>query len=118
MERRHPLQQQDYESILTMTDNFDDIFRSQGVMHGKMLLLPPLTALEYIRVCREKGVVILGFDAFRLLSGDRIQPIMEDSLDLSATPFSRLSPFEGIEIAERFINERLGKNILFEMVIG
>ena len=80
------------------------------------LLLPAPVALEFLVACRENGVEILGFDAFNLLSDDRIQPIMEDSLDLSAEPHSLKSADEGYAFAELFLKERLGKNIFFEMV--
>lgn len=101
-----------------MTDDLDATFRSRGVVYRDTLLLPPSTALEFVSMCREKGVELLGFDAFRLLPGDRIQPIMDDSLDLSAEPFSSCSSSEGLAIAERFISDRLGSDILFEMVVG
>ena len=101
-----------------MTKDLYSIFQSRGVLYRDTLLLPPPMALEFLRVCREKGVEFLGFDAFRLLPGDRIQPIMDDSLDLSAEPFSSCGEIEGLEIAEKFIKDRLDKDILFEMVIG
>ena len=85
-------------------------------MHRNTLLLPPPAALDFIRACRERGVQLLGFDAFRLLPGDRIQPIMDDSIDLSREPLLALSQSEGLQMAERFIEERIGKDILFEMV--
>ena len=99
-----------------MTKDIDALFRSRAIVHENTLLLAPSVALEYLKSCRENGVQVLGFDAFRLLPGRRIQPIMDDSLDLSAQPLSGYSPADGLVIAERFIEERIGKDILFEMV--
>jgi hypothetical protein len=101
-----------------MTKDIDALFRSRATVHGNTLLLAPSVALEYLKACHENGVQVLGFDAFRLLPGGRIQPIMDDSLDLSAQPFSRCSLGEGLAIAERFIKERMERDILFEMVTG
>jgi hypothetical protein len=101
-----------------MTKDIDALFRSRATVHGNTLLLAPSVALEYLKACHENGVQVLGFDAFRLLPGGRIQPIMDDSLDLSAQPFSEYSLSEGHAIAEGFIRERLKKDLLFEMVIG
>jgi hypothetical protein len=101
-----------------MTKNIDALFRSRATMHGDIMLLPPRVALEFLLTCRDGGVQVLGFDAFRLLPGGRIQPIMDDSLDLSAEPYTRCSPDEGLVIAERFLKERLDKDIMFEMVTG
>jgi hypothetical protein len=99
-----------------MTKDIDALFRSQATVHGNMLLLAPSVALEYLKSCRENGVQLLGFDAFRLLPGSRVQPIMDDSLDLSAQPLSGYSPADAFAIGERFIEDRIGKDILFEMV--
>jgi hypothetical protein len=101
-----------------MTQEIDALFRSRATVHGNTLLFAPSVALEYLRACHERGVRVLGFDAFRLLPEGRIQPIMDDSLDLSAQPFSHYSQGEGLVIAERFIKERMAKEILFEMVTG
>jgi hypothetical protein len=101
-----------------MTDDLNALFRSRGILHRDTLLLPAPAALEFLVACRENGVEILGFDAFNLLSEDHIQPIMEDSLDLSAEPHSLKSADEGYAFAELFLKERLGRNIFFEMVIA
>jgi hypothetical protein len=85
------------------------------MFHG-VLLLPPLAALEFIRECSERNIELLGFDGFRLLSEGQRQPIMEDCLDLTAEPFLHCSRSEGAGIAERFIEERLEKDIFIEMV--
>ncbi|HTW46260.1 MAG TPA: hypothetical protein VMD58_11990 [Acidobacteriaceae bacterium] len=92
------------------------IFRSKGVLHRGTLLLPPSTALEFLYACHENGIEVLGFDAFNLLPGDRIQPVMDDSLDLTAEPYHVSNPEDGYRIAERFIRERKDKGIFFEFV--
>jgi hypothetical protein len=105
-----------FRSGATMTDDLTALFRSRGILYRDTLLLPPSVALEFIVACRENGVEVLGFDAFNLLSEDLIQPIMDDSLDLSAEPHSLKSVDDGYAFAELFLKERLGKNIFFEMV--
>jgi hypothetical protein len=85
------------------------------MFHG-VLLLPPLVALEFVRECSKRNIELLGFDGFQLLPEGQRQPIMEDCLNLTAEPFLHCDRSEGVVIAERFIEERLGKSIFFEMV--
>lgn len=92
-------------------------FEQRGVVHGGNILLPPNVALEFVRQCWARGVELLGFDAFRLLPGEQIQPIIEDSMDLSSSRFAASTTGERMKMAETFIDERLGKEIVFEMVV-
>jgi hypothetical protein len=91
-------------------------FVPRGVIFHGVLLLPPVAALEFVRECSERNVRLLGFDGFQLLPEGQRQPIMDDCLDLSAEPFLHCTRSEGVSVAERFITERLGKDIYFEMV--
>jgi len=101
-----------------MNNELETAFLSRGVVRGNTLLLPPPTALEFLNECQKRGIPVLGFDAFRLLPEGRIQPIMDDSLDLSAELLSSCDEVEGLRFAQRFIEDRLAKDILFEMATG
>ncbi len=57
-----------------------------------------------------------GYDAFRLLPGDRIQPVMDHSLDLSVEPCSDLSQREGLAFAAYLLQQRLSEDLFFEMI--
>lgn len=93
-----------------------DEFSRRGIDFQGTLLLPPIVALEFIKECSRRSIRLLGFDAFRLLPSDRIQPIMDDSLDLTREPYTDCDQAQGIALAEYLISERLTKEILFEMV--
>jgi len=97
-------------------DIFAD-FESRGVNRHSMPLLPPFAALDFVRECRVRGLELLGFDGFKLLPNDRIQPYMEHSLDLSDSHHSDLSSVEKASFAENFLEERLQTDFLFEMVV-
>jgi hypothetical protein len=99
-----------------MSDEISSKFLSKGVMFRDILLLPPAAALEFVVECSDRNVRLLGFDGFRLLPEGQRQPIMEDCLNLSAEPFLHCTQAEGIGIAKLFIEERLAKEIFFEMV--
>jgi len=99
-----------------MSKDINSKFISKGVIFHGVLLLPPLAALEFVRECLDGNITLLGFDGFHLLPEGQRQPIGEDCLDLTAEPFLHCNQSEGIGIAVRFIEERLEKNIFFEMV--
>jgi hypothetical protein len=100
-----------------MTDDIHSEFLSRGIIHHRALLLPPDAALEFVRECSKRGIALLGYDAFRLLPNNVIQPIMDDSLNLTAEPYFHLTQGEGWALAEHLIEERLGRDIVFEMAI-
>jgi hypothetical protein len=87
----------------------------RGLVRKGLLLLPPPVALEFVRECSRRGIELIGYDAFRLLPGERIQPIMDDSLDLTIEPYADCGQVRGIALAEYLISERLTKDIFFEM---
>ena len=60
----------------------------------------------------------MGFEGFTLSPNDMIQPHLEHLLDLSAIPYKDLSGADKLAIAEKFLEERLHRDLVFEMVIG
>ena len=99
-----------------MSNEINSKLLLKGVMFRDILLLPPRVALEFVLECSDRNIKLLGFDGFRLLPEGQRQPIIEDSLNLSAEPFLNCNQPEGISIAKLFIEERLEKDIFFEMV--
>lgn len=85
-------------------------------MYRGVCLLPPAAALEFIRVCRSSGVKILGFDGFQLLQNDSIQPMMENSIDLSDQRHVNMTEAAKYGLAEEFLGARSHLDIVFEMV--
>jgi len=81
-----------------------------------MLLLPQMVAAEFVQECGKRNIRLLGYDVFRLLPGDRIQPIMDHGLDLSAELYSDLSQREGLALAAHLLLESLNEDVWFEMI--
>jgi hypothetical protein len=92
-------------------------YQPVGVVFREMVLFRPADALNFVRDCRTSGTRLLGFDGFRWISEENIQVMLEDSLDISHDSFSHLSESEKCKIAEEFIEKRLDKDLLFEMVV-
>lgn len=86
-------------------------FEQRGMRRGGILFLSPSVAIDMIRTCRQYGVCILGIDGF-VLSDDVTRPDMGNSVDFS----SRLVQDSWMP-AERFVTERAGSGLQFEVVI-
>lgn len=86
-------------------------FADRGVLRGTVFMLRARDAMEMVRRCREEGIEVLGLDAFRLTE-KTTQPLMEQSIDLSA-------PGEGDcwTRAEAFLAARSDSELYFEVVI-
>lgn len=65
-------------------------------------------AMLLIKLCQQANIPVLGIDAFRLY-GDKIQPCMENSIDLS---------FENgnYDLALQFLADRRTAGFLYEIV--
>ena len=63
-------------------------FRERGVVRGGILFLRADDAVGLTEAARQRGIRVLGVDAFRL-SDDATQPLMQHSVDFS--PESRES---------------------------
>jgi hypothetical protein len=92
-------------------------YQPKGVLFREMVLFRPNDALSFVRDCQTSGTRLLGFDGFSWISEEAIQVRLEDSLDVSLDRYSQMSESEKCLLAERFLEERLGKNLLFEMVV-
>jgi hypothetical protein len=91
-------------------------FSPKGVLDAGILLLQPNDAIDLVRRCRDQLVPILGIDAFRL-GPARTQPILEDSIDFSSASVSLEGP-NAWRRAELFLQDRLRKDLFFEIVMG
>lgn len=86
-------------------------FFSKGVIRGGILFLPPLSAIDMVRQCKNKNIAVLGVDGF-ILTENSTQPMMENSIDLS-----QKRERESWDEAEKFLKKYLKSNYLFEVVI-
>jgi len=77
------------------------------------LLLAPLDALRLVARARTEGIRILGIDGF-FLRENETEPSMADSIDLTA---GRGVQGDSWNEAERFLQERLGSGMHFEIVL-
>ena len=102
-----------------MKDGIEARFASRGILWKELLLLPAPIALDFIDLCQKENVTLLGFDGFRIVTEERIQPYLEHSLDLSSTTLHHLSQSRKLELAQQFIAARLTEEgLLFEMVVA
>lgn len=65
-------------------------------------------AILLVRLCQQASIQILGIDAFKIY-GDKIQPIMENSVDLSEDDDSYNS-------AIKFLTDRYNLSFMYEIV--
>jgi hypothetical protein len=87
-------------------------FAAKGVIRGGELLLKPKDALDMVRRCHEEDIEVLGLDGFKVTE-QTIQPVMEQSIDLS---FPRSS--DSWRRAESFLATRLDSDLYFEVAIA
>lgn len=100
-----------------MKNEIFERYEKTGVVRHGTLLLPQKAAMDFLRECRETGISLLGFDAFRLLPGDRIQPVLEHSVDLSLARFEGLEPDARLQLAEKLLEQVKEPDLVFEMVL-
>ncbi len=91
-------------------------FRDRAVERGGLLLFRPRDAIDMIRRSRNARIKVLGVDAFRDLPGGVVQPMMEESIDLS-TPQNRNLLLDSWRHAEDFVHARRETPFLFEIVL-
>ncbi len=87
-------------------------FQERGVVRGGILFLRAGDAVALTEAARQRGVRVLGIDAFRL-GADVTQPLMEHSVDFS-------SESRGTDLwtrASDFIR-RQPTDLFFEVVLG
>ncbi len=90
-----------------------DEFAAQGRKRAGVLFLQPKVALALVRAARERGVRVLGIDGFKLTE-TTVQPVMEESIDLSADPRDWDRSWA---LAEDFLARRMSTGLYFEVVI-
>ena len=84
-------------------------FRGQAVERSGLLLFEPEVACAVVDALEEKGVRILGLDAFAITQ-TTIQPFMEHSVDLSYRTDGSWS------VARKHLDEKKNSGFLFEIV--
>jgi hypothetical protein len=98
-------------------DDIEKELQSKAIIRGRIYLFCPADALSVIAKCRETKRQILGIDAFRLLDGGRIQPVMAQSIDYSSGHYLFLNTDDVYwEAATKFITDRANEDYAFEVV--
>ena len=80
-------------------------YHNRGVVRHAALLLPRDVALQFIDECQRSGQMglLLGFDGFKIVDDNWIQPYLEFTLDLSDETHMGLSSEDKFERARRVI---------------
>jgi hypothetical protein len=90
-------------------------FESKGIVHSGLLVLPPQVALEFVRYCRKENLELVSVDGFRLLPQNVIQPDLENSLSLFRRVYDSWTLKQQFDAAEKFLEERLGTDLFFDV---
>lgn len=90
----------------------EEEFRELGVVRGNLLMLRPVDAIDFIRKCRERGVKVLGVDGFHL-TVETTRPDLGESIEISNRSHRGGDCWNQ---AEEFLNERMGRDLFFEVV--
>jgi hypothetical protein len=90
-------------------NNIFDQFKEQSIQRGRTLYFSPLKAMEILRHLEREQIKVLGLDAVRI-SNNETQPFLEHSIDLSNREDCH-------KTAIRFIEEKIGLELFFEIVI-
>ena len=95
---------------MTTGQEIETAFRTRGVVRGGILFLRAADAIALVEAARQKGVRVLGIDAFRL-GADFTQPLMEHSVDLSSHKTA-----DTWTVASDFVRRQNG-DLFFEVVL-
>ena len=74
-----------------------------------MLLFPPAIAIAVIAKLEDAKVPVLGLDGFKIF-GEKIQPSLEQSMDLSKQSSSSW------DLAKKFLADRMNSDLFFEII--
>lgn len=85
----------------------DELYQKAIHRHG-IDLYDAEDAILLIKLCQQANILVLGIDAFRLY-GDKIQPCMENSIDLSLENGN-------YDLALQFLADRRTAGFLYEIV--
>ena len=83
-------------------------FTDIAMLVGGVFLLRVEDALVFVERHRSANIPILGLDGFRILNGDKIQPLQEHCLDIEGG--------DTHGVAAAFLKSRLGESLWFEVV--
>jgi hypothetical protein len=92
----------------------EEEFRHFGIVRGHSLKLRPADAIALVRACQDRGIEVLGLEAFRLTE-TTTQPDMDESIDLVED--WKLRP-QCWDRAEAFLTQRLASDMYFEVNVG
>src|SRR5689334_14356356 len=67
--------------LLAAMNQIEREYQSKAARPGDPPLLNAATAIQFIDECVTRGIEVLGFDSFRMLPDERLQPLLEDTLD-------------------------------------
>ena len=88
-------------------------FYTRSLIRGGVLLLSPQDALNLVARARKERIRVLGIDGF-FLRNEETEPSMEHSIDLTA---GRDLAKDSWSSAERFLQQRVGSGMHFEIVL-
>lgn len=79
-------------------------------------MLPAPIAVEFLRRCREQGLVLLGMDAFIIHPGPQVQPTLTYSPDYSRSDLPYIPHDERYELAFKLLALPEVQHLYFESV--
>ena len=93
-----------------MRKNAIDEFSKRAIHRASVDLYKFNDAIMLVELCKEHKVPILGIDAF-MIYGDKIQPNLEHSIDLSYEN-------DYYHLALQFLNNRKNTDFVYEVTLG
>jgi hypothetical protein len=64
-------------------NNVELQFRDKALIKGGLMLFSKDDAVQFVKECRNGNLRILGVDGFKII-GEKIQPSLDNSIDLSS----------------------------------
>lgn len=89
--------------------NINMIIHSKAINRHGILLLKIDDLIDIVSICKSEGIRISAIDAFNI-ENDKIQPLMEDSLDFSGKILNWI-------IVDDYLNRMKSQKYLFEIVV-
>lgn len=93
----------------------ENSFKGKAIIRNNMMLFSKENALDFIQACENHDIKILGIDGF-YLTGDKIQPSMENSIDFSSS-YYKLKGRNIFVDAKEFLVLK-DNSLFFEIVCG
>lgn len=71
-------------------NEIERLFSSKSIERGGLFLYKKSDAIQFVEECQKRKIIILGIDSFKLLQNN-IQPLLEESIDISLETFDNKS---------------------------